>query len=255
MKRSIAFQGIINGRDMGGIVNTEGKTIRSGLLLRTANLTQATDADLQRLAEDYRLTTVIDLRTEGERRGHPDRVPQGADYITRPIFDEATAGITREDGTPSPLALPDMVQLYRTMIVSPTCQFALSDILMTILTHDFENGAVLWHCTAGKDRCGIVSSLVLAALRVDRTEIMKDYAVNADEFIAQSDALYRRVLRSGRGEAAAAAARDVFLALPKYMDSAFNAIDEQFGSSEAYLLDGLKIPEETLSEFRIKLLE
>ena len=125
---------------------------------------------------------------------------------------------------------------------------------MTILTHDFENGAVLWHCTAGKDRCGIVSSLVLAALRVDRTEIMKDYAVNADEFIAQSDALYRRVLRSGRGEPAAAAARDVFLALPKYMESAFNAIDEQFGSSEAYLHDGLKISEKVLSDFRIKLL-
>lgn len=114
---------------------------------------------------------------------------------------------------------------------------------------------MLWHCTAGKDRCGIVSSLVLSALGVSREEIIKDYAVNADEFIVQADALYRRALRCGRPEPAAAAARDVFLALPKYMESAFRAIDDAYGSSESYLTRGLQIPESLLVEFRNKLLE
>ena len=121
-------------------------------------------------------------------------------------------------------------------------------------THDFEKGAVLWHCTAGKDRCGIVSSLVLAALGASREEIMKDYAVNADEFIVQADALYRRALRSGRPEPVAAAAKDVFLALPKYMESAFRAIDEEYGSSESYMTHGLQISETVLKEFRNKIL-
>ena len=123
-----------------------------------------------------------------------------------------------------------------------------------MLTHDFEKGAVLWHCTAGKDRGGIVSSLVLASLGVSREEIMKDYAVNADEFIVQADALYRRALRSGRPEPVAAAARDVFLALPKYMESAFRAIDEEYGNSESYLTRGLQLPETVLKEFRNKML-
>ena len=254
MSRMITFAGIINARDLGGLTTIEGKTIRKGLLLRTANLSEATEADLSKLRQDYRLSAVIDLRTAVERKERPDRIPEGVEYRINPIFDEATAGITREGDTPSPFSLPDMVSLYRTMIIAEPCRAALHEVLTVIFTHDFEKGAVLWHCTAGKDRGGIVSTLVLAALGVSREEIMKDYAVNADEFIVQADALYRRALRSGRPEPVAAAARDVFLALPKYMESAFRAIDEEYGSSESYLTRGLQIPETMLKDFRNKML-
>ena len=254
MSRMITFAGIINARDLGGLTTIEGKTIRKGLLLRTANLSEATEADLSKLRQDYRLSAVIDLRTAVERKERPDHIPEGVEYRINPIFDEATAGITREGDTPSPFSLPDMVSLYRTMIIAEPCRAALHEVLTAIFAHDFEKGAVLWHCTAGKDRGGIVSTLVLAALGVSREEIMKDYAVNADEFIVQADALYRRALRSGRPEPVAAAARDVFLALPKYMESAFRAIDEEYGSSESYLTRGLQIPETMLKDFRNKML-
>lgn len=49
-------------------------------------------------------------------------------------------------------------------------------------------------------------------------------------------------------------ARDVFLALPRYMESAFRAIDEEYGSTESYLTRGLQIPETVLKEFRNKML-
>ena len=254
MSRMISFAGIINARDLGGLTIIEGKTIRKGLLLRTANLSQATEADLSKLRQDYRLSAVIDLRTAVERKERPDRIPEGVEYRITPIFDEAIAGITREGDTPSPFSLPDMVSLYRTMIIAEPCRAALHEVLTAIFAHDFEKGAVLWHCTAGKDRGGIVSSLVLAALGVSRGENMKDYAVNADEFIVQADALYRRALRSGRPEPVAAAARDVFLALPRYMESAFRAIDEEYGSSESYLTRSLQIPETVRKEFRNKML-
>ena len=255
MSRMISFAGIINARDLGGLTTTGGETIRKGLLLRAANLSQATDANLAKLRRDYRLSSIIDLRTAVERKEKPDRIPEDVELRIHPIFDEATAGITREDKSSSPFSLPDMVSLYRTMIVAEPCRAALHEVLTAIFTHDFEKGAVLWHCTAGKDRCGIVSSLVLSALGVSREEIMHDYAVNADEFIVQADALYRRALRSGRPEPVAAAARDVFLALPKYLESAFRAIDEDYGSSESYLTRGLQIPESLLDEFRNKMLE
>ena len=254
MSRMITFAGIINARDLGGLTTIEGKTIRKGLLLRAANLSQATEADLSKLRQDYRLSSVIDLRTAAERQERPDRILEGVEYRINPIFDETTAGITREGDAPSPFSLPDMVSLYRTMIIAEPCRAALHEVLTAIFAHDFEKGAVVWHCTAGKDRGGIVSSLVLAALGVSREEIMKDYAVNADEFIVQADALYRRALRSGRPEPVAAVARDVFLALPKYMESAFRAIDEEYGSFESYLTRGLHIPETMLKEFRNKML-
>jgi protein-tyrosine phosphatase len=254
MQRMIHFNGIINSRDLGGLPAAGGKTIRSGLLLRSANLSQATDEDLSILRDRYHLSRVIDLRTSAERKGKPDRLPDGVDYSANPIFDEVTAGITREDGTPTPFALPDMVSLYRTMVIAEPCQDSLHKTLEEIFSHDFDQGAVLWHCTAGKDRCGIVTSLVLAALGVSRDEILKDYAINADEFVGQADAIYRRALRSGRPESAAAAARDVFLAVPKYMEAALRAIEEEYTNTTAYLLDGLHLPERAIYEFQDKML-
>ena len=112
MPRMITVAGIINARDLGGLTTREGKTIRKGLLLRSANLSRATEADLTKLRQDYRLSAVIDLRTAVERKEKPDRIPEGVEYRINPIFDEATAGITREGDTSSPFSLPDMVSLY-----------------------------------------------------------------------------------------------------------------------------------------------
>ena len=97
MSRMISFAGIINARDLGGLTTADGKTIRKGLLLRAANLSQATDADLAKLRRDYRLSSIIDLRTAVERKEKPDRIPEDVELRIHPIFDEATAGITRED--------------------------------------------------------------------------------------------------------------------------------------------------------------
>ena len=58
MSRMISFAGIINARDLGGLTTTERKTIRKGLLLRAANLSQATEADLAKLRRDYRLSLI-----------------------------------------------------------------------------------------------------------------------------------------------------------------------------------------------------
>ena len=254
MDRFIPFKGIINSRDLGGLKNNEGRTVRKGLLLRTANLSQATDSDLARLSDEYRLSMVIDLRTKSEQKSKPDRLPEKVIYLPLPVFDEAAAGITHEEERPSPFTLPDMAWLYRVMVTEKSCRSALHTALTAIFTHDYDHGAVLWHCAGGKDRCGIVSSLVLAALGVDRRDIMEDYAINPEEFIAEADAIYRSALRSGRPEPEASAARDVFLALPRYMESAFQAIDEHYAGSDAFLTDGLKIPEAVIAEFRSRML-
>ena len=99
MSSMIAFAGIINARDLDGLTTTEGETIRKGLLLRAANLSLATKADLAKLRQDYRLSSIIDLHTAVERKEKPDRIPEDGELRIHPIFDEAPAGITREDNT------------------------------------------------------------------------------------------------------------------------------------------------------------
>lgn len=74
MDRRIGFEGIDNCRQLGGLPGAEGKTIKNGLLLRSANLFGATARDGEVLTGTYRLTTVIDLRTDTERERKPDPV-------------------------------------------------------------------------------------------------------------------------------------------------------------------------------------
>lgn len=133
---------IQNRRDLGGIRTKDGHEIRPGLLIRSAHLFQAEETDLEGIS------AVIDLRTPGERQEAPDRTFRSR-YLPMPIFDDLLAGISHEAGTSEQL-IPDMAVLYGRMMVE--CADAFSRVLTAILTHDFQSGAVLWHCTEGKDR-------------------------------------------------------------------------------------------------------
>ena len=64
--RKIKFEKILNARDMGGLLNVYGDTISSRLLLRSANLTDATEVDKQVLQKQYHIAKIVDLRTEME---------------------------------------------------------------------------------------------------------------------------------------------------------------------------------------------
>ncbi|MDD5863056.1 MAG: tyrosine-protein phosphatase [Firmicutes bacterium] len=82
--RSIAFEKIANARDMGGLHTVEGRVLSPGLLIRSANLSEATQADRIVLRDKYHLSIIIDLRTETERTQMPDASVAAADYL--PIF-------------------------------------------------------------------------------------------------------------------------------------------------------------------------
>lgn len=255
MDRRLRFEGIENCRELGEIPVAEAKYIRSGLLLRSANLFRASGTDVKILNGTYRLHTVIDLRTETERRQKPDPVMEGVEYLCLPIFDEATGGITREEDGPAQFVLPDMRSLYRTMVTDTECLRAFSRVLTVIFSHDFEKGSILWHCTAGKDRCGLVSALVLAALGASEEVITEDYLLTNESCEKEAEELYSFVLSTGRTEAEAAAAREVFLAKREYLEATFAAIRERFGSMDAFFRDGLRISEELMEGFRATVLE
>ena len=158
---------IRNLRDLGGIINCHGEVIPCRMFYRSANLSDATPDDLTGISE------VIDLRTATGRERAPDQIPEHITYHAIPIVDEATAGITQDASLDS---IPDMVSLYRKMVIS--CQSAIQSVLSIVFSHDYSSGGVLWHCTAGKDRSGLITAYVLAALGVTREEIMKDYMLS-----------------------------------------------------------------------------
>ena len=95
---------ILNIRDLGGMKTADGRKLRPGLLVRSANLSAAESGELEGIS------AVIDLRTSRERQELPDRC-FGRKYLTLPIFDITTPGITHEKRALETNP-PDMTRLY-----------------------------------------------------------------------------------------------------------------------------------------------
>ena len=258
MDRTIPLASIRNARDLGGLTGEGGHALRPGRLLRSANLSEASEADLHTLKADWRLALVIDLRTTLERQQMPDRLPEGTDYAPLPVFDDRVIGVSHEKGSEAervPLAIPDMRRVYRRMSVDDACRPNLSASVRRVMEHDFDRGSVLWHCSEGKDRCGLLSAVLLMALGTAREQIMEDYLLTNRVNEARSEAFYRELLAKGRSEEEARNVRLALLAKPEYLQSVFDAVDELYGGAEAYLLQGLELPPETVERFRETMLE
>ena len=251
--RSIPFEKISNARDLGGLRTAQGHVIAPGHLLRSANLAGATEADRRLLQERYRLAKIIDLRTQAERDEKPDAVIEDSENLPIPIFDVATAGISheRENRQEQLLAVvPKMGQLYRKMVTDPACREQLGIAARCVMGHDFSEGGVLWHCTEGKDRCGLLSAVLLTALGVDRGTITQDYLLTNEVNGPKAEMYYQGMLSDGNTEAEAAVVRDIFLAREEYLNEAFSAIDELYQDDTAFLHEGLHIPQGLIQQFR-----
>ncbi|MCR5795444.1 MAG: tyrosine-protein phosphatase [Solobacterium sp.] len=252
--RIIRLERIRNCRDIGMLAGKDGRTVRSGRLLRSAAPVSPSVKDLADLKDRYRLAKVIDLRTDGEKGENPDVLPDGTVYIHNPVFADMHAGVTHEEETRRNHSLPDMRILYRMMMTRKDCLANLSKAAQTIMTHDYGTGSVLWHCTEGKDRCGLVSMIIEMALGMDRDTVREDYLMTNLVNRARAEAYYRQTLVSTGREEMAAAVRDLFLAKEEYLDAALEAVDS-YGSDEAFLTEGLQIPEEVIKNFRDSMLE
>ncbi len=212
---------ISNFRDLGGIKTKTGRVIPEGMLFRSANLHQALPQELDGIS------AVIDLRTETERGLLPDAVPDRIAYYMMPIFDEATAGITRERSLSS---VPEMVPLYRKMVVS--CQPAIQRVLSVIQNHDFSDGGILWHCTAGKDRCGVITAYVLSSLGVSTDDIMTDYMISNESCVSEAEAMVAKLAGKQLREEERQGIWDAFIAREEYLQAAFEEM--RFEENEAF---------------------
>lgn len=234
---------IANLRDLGGIKTASGKTIKYGCFVRSANLSQAEDKDLAGISE------IIDLRTTRERNEIPDLV-HGRSSLAIPIFDEVKRGVSHERETeakPERKGPPDMGTLYKWMIQDHAESFG--KVLSAIMNHDYSTGAVLWHCTEGKDRCGLTTALLLEILGVDRSVIMEDYLKTNIVNIPKAENL-REKIRAERGDEFAESIYRAFIADPAYLEGAWSSID-----SNPHFFEQLGISEEEIARFRAQVLE
>ncbi len=180
----------LNMRDLGGIPLSDGNSVvPKGLFLRSGKLSIFTKEECRDLCNKYNVECVIDLRTPVEAAEYPDPLPEGIEYMQMPLLNDGTVGITHETGSdpmniirnlrnnPDRLKkmIPDFKALYRQIVTDKYSRGQLDKVVLK-LRQNAENGkCTLFHCTAGKDRTGIVSMALLKSYGVSDKEILKDY--------------------------------------------------------------------------------
>ncbi|MBE5807984.1 MAG: tyrosine-protein phosphatase [Clostridiales bacterium] len=242
----ITLTGVHNARDLGGTRTRDGRIIRPGCLIRSAHLGQATPRDVEILRREHRLDTVIDLRTEQEIVERPDRL-YGLNYLHFSIIEALMHGVTHEQAAGEPETYPDMADLYRAMMLDRCGIENFHDALEAIFGFDYDRGAVLWHCTEGKDRCGMTAALVLEALGVDRDAILEDYLLTNRVNLPKAQKKYEQALPV-KGKAFAESVYHAYLAEQRYIEAAWDAMGED------YLTATLGFTQDRIEAFREKVL-
>ncbi|MFB9950961.1 tyrosine-protein phosphatase [Rhizobium puerariae] len=222
--RLIALEGAHNVRDLGGYPTADGSLTRWRSILRGDALHRLSPADIEALLE-HGLTTVIDLRNAHElaMEANPFSGHGRVRYHNTPLF-SALAPVEMAAGASADF---DMGDRYCQAI--DACQPAIAEVLATIA--DAPDGIVLFHCSAGKDRTGVISALLLANAGVDDTTIVEDYALTATISGPLIDKLRERALNRGTPAVLA----DIVLASePRSMRRTLDHIRDSYGSVEGY---------------------
>lgn len=263
----LPVKGIVNARDLGGYIMPDGTHVRDGLLLRTAGLSDATEADLQYLA-DLPVTKVIDFRKDEEKQGKDDRIIPGAAYVSIPVDASGNAAAEATDEEKKRLAGREKFdvkriivmiafnekakkvarEMYTTLLFDEQCQQQFARFFREAL--DTESGAVLYHCTQGKDRTGIASALLLAALGADRATIVADFDATNRVYEKDVKKYVRRVRFLGGKEEEIGVVKAFLGCNTDNFIKALDRIDQEYGSMENYLKGPVGLTEDDIRLLR-----
>lgn len=246
-----------NLRDLGGIPAADGKTVRYGKLYRSGHLGKITPKTARCLRDEKGLRTVIDLRAPAELSHKRDVLPSGVDYLhIPPLTDEQNPAVTRHTGRSVLSRIMNfeggasgyLAHTYRTMISSEPSLEALRKFMRAVIEE--EDGAVLWHCTQGKDRTGVAAAALLLALGAGREEIMRDYMRTNRSCRFKNFWIFIGVAIVTLSVNAAKSLRLLLSAHRDFMAAAFDEIDRVWGGTEGFLSNALLLSEDDIRELR-----
>jgi protein-tyrosine phosphatase len=148
-----------------------------------------------------------------------------------------------------------MINAYAHLMSEPVCIRHFGKALRIVMENDYTDGCVLWHCSEGKDRCGLLSAFVLTVLGVDEDTIREDYLLTNEVNGPRAEYFYHMYRENGRSEADCIAVRDVFLAKEEYLNVALKTIIDGYGSMDNFITEGMGISQELIDSFRAQILE
>ncbi len=256
-RRHLALEGAPNFRDLGGYATEDAHSVKWGLFYRSDDLADLTDADLEKVA-GLGIKLVCDFRAEAEKQAEPDRLPATRTPATAafPIGAESfLVNDLRERISSGDLDGLDL----RGMMIEGNRQFATTFAAQYAAMFERvtkpENLPAVVHCTAGKDRAGFASAMILSVLGVPRETVMEDFLLTNHYTAAATEKRLRMIRLFSLFRADTDALRPLFGVEPAYLEAAFEAIEKTHGGFDAYRRDALGLDDAEVEAFRALALE
>jgi protein-tyrosine phosphatase len=224
MKR-VALDGAHNFRDLGGIPAGPAKSTRWGCLYRSDSLAALSASDWAELAE-RNIRTVIDLRSENEAKASPILLPEEMEYRHYNLMKELDSQVHGAERSKETILKSMQLDYVETVFGNMEC---CADILRGI-NDGLEKGAVVFLCSAGKDRTGITAAMVLYLVGAARQDIVADYMISST---LNTDGINRLMKNFPVPEEYLAAIPDLMERVKKVLDSRPETMEALLDAFEA----------------------
>lgn len=233
----LPLKNAFNVRELGGYPTKDGQVTMYCSFLRGDDLSALDQQDIDFLL-NYGLTSVVDLRSAVELDSHPDALAAVSpiNYINIPLVG---SDAVNPDLTKARTILPEqfIMDFYLEILKSATD--AIKQVFEFMAAQE---GCVLFHCAAGKDRTGIIAMLLLGLAGVSKPDIIANYIVT-EVYIKENPILqqYQEDLPL-----------ELMQSKPEYIETMLDYILSTFGSFEGYLMH-INLTQETLLLVKNKL--
>ena len=250
-----------NARQLGGYQIGD-QRIKDNLLLRTAKISELSEEDSTLLCDKYKVQCIYDFRGKKESLSAPDVIPGKARYLSLALSfsedenetdtkfenEEQMIGMLLQYADhPSIQAM--CTSMYDVIFFEESSQEVYRQFFADLLTVKPEDGAVLWHCTQGKDRAGSASAMLLAALGADRELIMADFILSKDYYDPMTSKIKTET------ESQKTVINTLISANPAIFEATLNKVDEKYGSLRNYLTECIGVTPEMMNILRDRYLE
>ncbi|MET3035679.1 tyrosine-protein phosphatase [Chryseobacterium sp. NRRL B-14859] len=250
-EKVIQIKKVTNFRAVGNIRNTEGRLLKEGKLYRSAHLHQLKKKSFAQI-EKLGIKEIIDLRNSKEISQKPDQLPGDVSYKKYSAFEDEGDQLSQakklvlKGKVNASDADKRMVDFYREYVTDNP------ETIKTIITEVLESDhPVLYHCTAGKDRTGIVTALILTILKFDKETIYNEYLLsnNYRKGLVQKRLKLANTLHFLYPKMDLQVLEKLSWVEKRYLDAAFGEIEKKYGSTDRYIQQVLGIPESKRREY------
>lgn len=255
--RVLSVPGLVNARDVGGYATYDGKNTRWGVVYRSETLSKLPADGVTALGQ-LGLGSVIDLRTAPEIQADgTDKLPAGVTATAQPVDDTSLFAfigqvVRSKDPAYQQAQLANgaaearMTALYRGFVTNPANRAALGSAIRTVSN---STKPVMFHCSSGKDRTGVLADTILRSVGVPASTSEQDYLLSNQLRASTDKALRDQVKAAGYMQNP-----DLLIPLQEVRSNYLAAFRDQavadYGSFGNFLTNGLGLDAGTLAKLR-----